>query len=199
MMRRERFKIRGAVLTLAVCLVLPMRAPAADVEPKLAIPLFLKIITYDESFSAQKPRDTLRMYFLYDFADSKSYQQFQEAQEYVQKAGMLMVSGVPVKLIGLQKPGADSALELVPDGAYAIVICGAGRGSDFKELAPQLRAKSVRSFAMDREDLASGVAVSVGVKDQKTGIVVSLRAAKAEGSRFSSRLLSMCTIVDRPS
>ena len=190
---------RGVVLSAALCLLWALPVSATGVETKLAIPLFLKIVSYDERFVAQKKLDTLRMYFLYDFADAKSYQQYQDAKEYFSTVGELTVSGVPVKLLGIQRPDADSIIILAPDSLYSIVVCAAGQGPKFQEMSSKLRLKNCHSFALDCGDLAAGVAVSVEAKKHKTAIVVNLRSARAEGSRFSARLLSMCTIVDRPS
>jgi hypothetical protein len=183
----------GAVL----CLLGAAKSRGADIEPRLAIPLFLKIVSYDHSFVTPTKPDTLRMFFLYDFSDTKSYQQYQDTQEYVRSAGDLTVSGVPVKLLGIQTGDADSIITSTPDSLYSILVCGTGRGAAFRELSSRLEKRNCHSFAMNPEDMAVGLSVSIDANDRKTIVLVNLNTAKAEGSRFSSQLLSLCRIVDR--
>lgn len=181
------------------CLLWAAPLHAAEVDTKLALPLFLKMVSYDESFTARKKPDTLRVYFLYDYADSKSYQQYQDAREYFRTTGGVTVAGVPVKLTGIQKHDADSIIRSGPDSSYAVVVCASGRGQEFRELTATFKAKNCHSFAIDCSDLAYGVAVTVEAKEYRTAIVVSLRSATAEGSHFSASILSLCTVVDKPS
>ncbi len=198
-MQTKSFGQRVGYLCLSTMLLWATPVAAADIGPKLAIPVFLKMVSYDDSFSTPRKPDTLHLYFLYDFADSKSYQQYEDAREYFSSAGDLMVSGVPVCLIGIQKGNADSVIKSTPDSIYSVLICAAGRGKDFTDLASTLKAKNLHSFAIDYGDMGAGISASIEAKEHKTTILINLRTALAEGSHFSARLLSMCTILDKPS
>lgn len=185
-----------ASMTVGAVVCLGPTAKAADIQPKVAIPLFLKIVTYDDAFVAAKDIDTVRIYVLYDYSNAKSYGQYLDTRNFFLSQVGLTLSKIPIRVYGVESKVADSALNSVPEAGYSLMLCTDIDDRLVHQSTQTVRTKHLRTFSFDLEKLDSGIAVSVSVEPKKTSIVVNLKAAKAEGSRFNSRLLSLCQIVD---
>jgi hypothetical protein len=165
------------------------------VDPDLAIPVYLKIITYDNSFDAKKLK-TIQVFLLYDQSNAKSYSQMLDVDEYFRTNRDLQVSGVDVEFHPLQYDKLDSACRKVLPTDYAILIVSDFDGEKIKRAIPRARDCGLRTFTLDPDLVALGFAVSVKPDKKKNAIVINLEQARREGSQFGAHLLKMCEIYE---
>lgn len=189
---------RTPAILLLVCLMLwtsGRTAHKAEVAPALAIPLFLKIITYDESFQPEQ-LDGIQLLLLYDRSDAHSYSQFVEAQEFFEKNKALKVNDLDIHFQPVQFPDlAEAAANLSPS-KYSILITTHLQKSKLLAVAKARENRQLHSFSFDPESVTMGISVSVRPREKRNAILVNLKQAKAEGSRFGARLLRMCEIYE---
>jgi len=163
------------------------------VDPGLSIPLFLKIITYDENFDA-KTIETVRIYTVYDQKTARSYEQLTKTEEFFKKNQDLTVEGVRVQLYSLTLDRIDSILENTSKAEYRMLIVTEIGREKARILAEKTKAVDVRSFALDPSYIPLGLAVTVRTGRTSNAILVNLEASRQEGSRFGAHLLKMCEI-----
>lgn len=170
------------------------RAPA----PEQVIMLFLKVITYDQSFEFNDTK-TVTIYMPYERSNPVSYEQFRASRRFFDKNKELTVDGARVRFVALPADEADSSLpgRLATD--YGILLLTDLSKETVRRLLETEAAKGLRSFSLDPALIPLGIAVSVKADEKKNAIVVNLPRAQHEGTRFGAPLLKMCEIYEAPS
>ncbi len=189
--------IRGVakyILLLLVVSVGVLGKHGTAIDPDLGIPLFLKVITYDENFDPEKI-DAVNISIVYDRAQVQSYEQLRRIESYLKENSGLMVSGVAVTYQSVPSDEIDSALATLDDSQYNLMIVTSVGSDRVASLSSKAQIHLVRTFSLDPEYVALGI--SVGVKVRKKGqlIMVNLDSSRREGSQFSAHLLRLCEIV----
>lgn len=186
--------------TLTYCLLILLLAVGAmgkydaTIDPDLGIPLFLKIVTYDENFDPEA-FDAVNICIVYDRGRVHSYEQYRETEKFFKKNPDLKVNGIVVRHHAVTYDEITSALEAMDDSQYHLLLVTDIGDERIAPLSKEIQANHVRSFSLNPDYVAQGL--SVGVKVQKKGqlIVVNLESSRLEGSRFSAHLLKLCEIV----
>lgn len=189
--------VRG---TLKYCLLILLIAVGAmgkrdaAIDPNLGIPLFLKIVTYDENFDPNK-FEAVNIFIVYDRGRVHSYEQYRKTVKFFEDNSGLTVNGIAVRYHAVTYDEIASTLEATDDSQYHIVVVTDIGDDRIAPLSRKTQAHHVRSFALDPAYVPFGL--SVGVKVQKKGqlIVVNLESSRQEGSKFSAHLLKLCEIV----
>lgn len=164
------------------------------VSPKQGIPLFLKIVTYDDSFHPDN-LDGVTVYVLYDKASATSYEQMVLSREYFREHENLRVSGLSIEVIELPVSQLGDLGKPVDSMRYNLVLVTAVRKERVAELVELCHREKVRSFTYQPDFVSEGVSIGIRPLAKKNKILVNLSSAKAEGSLFSARLLNMCEIL----
>lgn len=164
------------------------------IDPNLGIPLFLKIVTYDENFDPEEV-EAVNIFIVYDRGRVHSYEQYRRAEEFFKKNPGLLVNGVAVRHLAVTYDEITSTLEAADDSQYHLLVVTDIGGDRIAPLSRKTQTHHVRSFSLDPDYVAQGL--SVGIRVQKKGqlIVVNLESSRQEGSRFSAHLLKLCEIV----
>lgn len=188
--------MRSRVTSLLVSLLIPatgLLAGERTVDPKLSVPLFLKIITYDTNFKPEQFKK-VELHLLYDKSDAVSYNQLQQIEDYFRDHPNLKISEVEIGLHVVNHDEIDAALDQLSYQNYNVLIATNMANVAFDALASKLRQQSVRSFSLNPDHVTLGLAVSVRAGEKNNAILVNLDASRDEGSRFSAHLLKMCEI-----
>lgn len=165
------------------------------VNPSLGIPVFLKILTYDENFDA-KTLETVDIYVVYDQKIVRSYEQLAETEEFFRKNRDLTVDGVKTQLHPVPFDQIDSILKKVSTTDYGMLIVTEIGEQRARVLAEKTRANGIRSFALDPAYIPLGLSITVRTERKSKPILVNLEASRQEGSRFGAHLLKMCEIYE---
>lgn len=187
---------RGIAVILIVWVMVSGSAMAGDqvVDPKIGLPLFLKIITYDDNFRHDDLK-AVRVHVVYDKRLAQSFAQFREIETYCREKTDVLVQGLPLELVPLPVTMLDSALKHISPEYYNLLLVTSVGDHSARELLRSTQERGLRSFALDPEYVALGLAVGVRPNKNKPSIVVNLESSRKEGSKFSAHLLKLCEIL----
>lgn len=189
--------VRG---TLKYCLLILLIAAGAvgkrdsAIDPALGIALFLKIVTYDESFDP-KALKVLNICVVYDRKRVHSFEQFRQIEAFFKGRPDLKVNGVAVQYKAVTYDEIASTLKATTDSQYRLLLVTDIGVDRIGALSKKTQAHHVRSFSFDPAYVPFGLSVGIKVKKKGQLIVVNLESSRQEGSRFSAHLLKLCEIV----
>lgn len=166
--------------------------------PDQVIMLFLRVITYDQSFEFDSTK-TVTIYLPYERSDAASYEQFRAAQKFFDKNKKLTVDGARVRFEAFPVDEANSSLPRPEASDYGILLVTNLSDETVRRLLNSGGGTGLRSFSLDPALIPLGIAVSARAGEKKNAIVVNLAEAQREGSRFGAPLLKMCEIYEAPS
>lgn len=103
--------------------------------------------------------------------------------------------GLPMRVVAVEL-GSDSDLgeEIARLGVDVIYVTPL-RALAIERIATATRAHKVRSLSADPETVRRGVAIGLGMRDDRPEILINLGAAQAEGADLSAQLLRVARIV----
>ncbi|MFH2057013.1 MAG: YfiR/HmsC family protein [bacterium] len=180
--------------TALLLLPLQMRAGNAEVDPANYIPLFLKIVTYDEQFGAgELPR--LKIGILYDKSDPESYRQYLAVERYFEETKDLSLAEKTVAHEAVAIASLDAYIGGLSTLDYNILIVTNLRREQVKKVVVKTQMTGILSFSLVPEHVALGVSVAVDPQRKGKTILVNLESSRREGARFSAHLLRLCEIV----
>jgi hypothetical protein len=188
----------ACILLLAMGGMPSARAGDGAPSPDQVIMLFLKVITYDQSFTFDATK-TVTVYLPYERSSATSYEQYRETQKFFDKNKQLTVDGARVRLIAFPVEEIDSGLFRKEVSNYGILLVTNLSDNSMTRLLNNESGARLKSFSLDPNLIPMGIAVSVKAGEKKNAIVVNLGEAQREGSRFAAPLLKMCEIYEAPS
>lgn len=160
--------------------------------------LFLKVITYDQSFEFDNTK-TVTIYLPYEHSNAASYEQFRAALKFFDKNKGLTVEGARVHFVPFRVNEADSSLTRQETTDYGILLVTTFSDGTVRRLLNSGGGTGLKSFSLDPALIPLGIAVSARAGEKKNAIVVNLAEAQREGSRFGAPMLKMCEIYEAPS
>jgi hypothetical protein len=188
---------RSIIIISLLTLMGGLSSEAEDkiVTPELAIPIFLKILSYDQGFTFNDTK-TVDFYLPYDRANEVSYEQYRSTREYFSKNKGTSVFGARIRFIPLPYDSASQMLTQVDTTHYNLVVLTSMPSDKVRILLNKCRQHRIRTYTFDPVQVKLGVAVSIREVKGKNSIVVHLEEAEREGSRFSSQLLRICEVLE---
>lgn len=169
-----------------------------SVEPTQGIPLFLKIITYDNSYEFGETK-TVNVCLPYVRRNAASYEQYRACSRFFEKNKDTRVSGARVNFIPFQLSEIESMKSKIQSSDYNIMIFTDLNDEQVHSLLQERDELSLKTFTFNPRQLSLGVGISVRSRQKKTTIVVNLAATQVEGSRYGAHLLKMCEIYEENS
>jgi len=164
------------------------------IEPELGIPLFLKIITYDENFEPDNI-NAVKIWIVYDHALEQSYEQLRGIKKYFKANPGLTVCGVTVEYYAVTYDSIAAAWQTLDTSQYHLMIATCIGNDKAVYLASLAQTYHVRSFTLNPDYVPLGLSIGVKIKSVGQLILVNLDSSRREGSRFSAHLLKLCEIV----
>ncbi|PKK83224.1 MAG: hypothetical protein CVT49_09460 [candidate division Zixibacteria bacterium HGW-Zixibacteria-1] len=163
------------------------------VPPKLALPLFLKIITYDQCFN----RDSISKIVVYIVSDksvSESFEQAAELQDFIHSTGPLKVHDIPVRPVFVSIPELKDSLKNDSKDQYRITVLTNLKRQETREVVEACRSNHVSTFALDPALLVDGVSVSVISDRDGAHILIDISSSRMEQTQYSAHLLKICKV-----
>ena len=192
-------KLRLKILTTSLILTLacPIALMGGDnyIRPDVGLPLFLKIITYDESF-ASGIYDKITIYVLYDRSISESYQHYLEVEEYFRIHSDINVDGVPVQMRGIQIKSLETIKTGISSEEYNLLLVTVINKQQIKTVTDFARSARMHSYSLNAEHVPLGITIGVKPDTHSGAIMVNLMSSRLEGSKYSARLLKMCEVIE---
>ncbi len=172
-----------------------VRATDSGIKVSAAIPLFLKIITYDANFKPDSI-ESIRIHVVYDPSLPESMKQMQQSRDYFKGNSGLKVSGLEVEYHLIKTSQIDNTFESQDTKCYDLLIVTHIGDDGIGRLVKKVRGKGIHTFAFDPEHVPFGLTVGIRDHQTKNPILVNLDQAKAENSQFTAHLLKMCEIYE---
>lgn len=182
-----RLTIRGLAAVLLALFGLTADVRAADVPVDVQMPLFVNIWKLDRSFQARRPQ--VSMAVLYQENNAQSSAARAAVVSWASKT-----SAARVVSVSMDDAGWEKVLALADVDVFYVTPM---RAADIARIAAIARARRIRTMTGTPEYVRQGIAVAIGVRNDRPLIVINLGAARAEGAVYQAQLLKLAEIVDR--
>jgi hypothetical protein len=173
------------VVFSAACL--PLIADDVPVPVEVQIALFQKIWKLDRTFQPGTPVEL-----------GVIYQEKYRPSVYVASQLLAAIRTAQLRihctLIDLDEEA--TVRQRIPSKGFDVFYVTPLRAIDVKTIADISRANGIRTITGVPDYVADGLAVGIGLLNGSPLIIVNLRGARAEGSDFSSHVLSLSRVIE---
>jgi hypothetical protein len=188
-MRNPRWLTFAALLLSAQSL----HAQGMDVPASVQIPLLYKILTFDRNF-ASREQDELVIGILYQEGFRSSVVARQEVEDAMRGAGT--VGTRKVRAVAIEQGSTPDLAAALREGGITVLYLTPLRGVSLTPILRAARSVRVMTFTGVPPYVERGVAVGIGLQQERALILVNLTAAKAEGSDYNAQLLRVAKVVE---
>jgi hypothetical protein len=192
---RRRGSARSRILAVLLVLTsLPARAQSMALPAELQVPLILKILTYDRQFEA-KAKKEVAIGIVFDPADAASGKAAEQVSDTLYKFSGKTVKKLPLKYY-LVEFTSEAELEATVKkrGINVLYLCP-GITKSLQSVIKISQAQSITTATGVPDYVRRGVAVGIGVFQDKPQILINLPSSKSEGSEFDASLLQIATVL----
>ena len=173
------------VLLCAACL--PLFADDVLVPVDVQIALFSKIWKLDRTF---KPGTSVKLGVIYQQKYRPS------ANVASQLVAAIQAAKLPIHCTLIDLDVQVTLRQRIPSTGFDVFYVAPLRAIDVKTIADISRTNGIRTITGVPSYIADGLGVGIGLLNQRPLIIVNLRAARAEGSDFSSELLKLSHVIE---
>jgi hypothetical protein len=187
----------GGVAAAAVLAVLLPAAPRAETMPTptdLQVPLLLKILTYDREL-LQKVKSDLTIGIVYFPSDTSSVEARDEVQRVFQQLADKTVRKVAIRSVAVEYKGPAELLAAATTNHINVFYVTPGNAPHLDRVLQVSQSQRITTVTGVPEYVEKGVAVGIGVRQDKPQILINLAAVKSEGSEFDASLLRIATVI----
>jgi uncharacterized protein DUF4154 len=186
----------ASLVLLAALAAAAPSARAADSMPvpaDLQVPLLLKILTYDRNLETRAKAE-LNIGVVYDAADAASVKAKNEVADILTKVADKTVKKLPIRFVPIEYKTLPELETTVKSRGVNLLYLTPGL-RNVEELIRFSQANRITTATGVRSFVERGVAVGVGVRQDKPEILINLRASRSEGSEFDASLLRIATVL----
>ncbi len=173
----------------------PTSAPPVSLTPAKQFQLFLKLLSYERTWKKRSGPE-LKIAILYDQAYEPSLWTKEDLMALVSPS--TTIEDVPVRLIELSLEKKEEWPKIFAQEniifLYLTPLKPQTVSSQLRNILSLCRQFKVATFTGEVSYVELGVALGLGVQNQKPHIFVNLRAAREQGLDLSSRLLQITSI-----
>lgn len=194
-MTKPRARTRGlAFLSLALALSAPVQGEDMPLPAPQQVPLLLKVLTYDRNLEAKSGRE-LALGIVYDPADRDSARATDEIGSTLFKFAGKTVRGLPIKYYTIEYTSPTELERFIKQKRISVLYVAPGNSRNIAELVKVSQGLNLTSTTGVPDYVRKGIAVGIGLVQDKPQILINLSSAKAEGSDFDASLLRLATIL----
>lgn len=164
---------------------------ATELDPKIALPVLLKVITYDRNFAARGGGEFV---ILVASEDGKTPPIDLVAIAKTMK--LVSVQERPLRFVATSfkdQPSLDAAIQATH--AAAIMAAPGTSPAGFKDISEVAQDNQIYTMTMDPSAVQKDFAIGVGNKDGRPQIVINLAMSKAIGAVFESSVLKLARVI----
>lgn len=192
--------LRRRVAALALGLLLVLRAgwlAAAEpmpLRPDLQVPLILKILTYDRHFESKAGRE-VAIGIVYAPEDPGSVEAANQISETLFRFRDKTVKRLPIRHYLLEYTGPEKLERSIADRGISVLYVAPGNVRNIEGVTRVSQSRGVTTATGVPDYVRRGVAVGIGLSDDRPQILVNQTSARAEGSEFDASLLRIATVL----
>jgi len=203
---QKRIKSKTFFWLFAFLLCLPLSGPILAAQPAKSSPhyaltparqyeLFQKILAFDRSWKKRNPAE-LNLAILYEKDYELSCLIKDEFMEAVKERAQ--IEGLPVRLTEMAVEEVSLWTQLLSLEKifflYIAPLRPASQKNQLKKILALCNEFKVATFTGETQYVDLGVAIGLGVAEQKPQVIINLQAARKQGLELSSQLLRMSSI-----
>lgn len=166
----------------------------SELSVAVQFPLILKILQFDRNLATRVGKEIV-IAAVYQGRYRASTRARDDVRRAAEEATGQRVSDLPVRVIevDIEQMTLEDALDLYEiDVVYLMPL----RAVDIGEITRVTRQHDVATVTGVENYVHQGVAVGLGLYQEKPRVLVNLEAMRAEGMEFSSRLLKLAQVVN---
>jgi hypothetical protein len=190
--RRRGLLALGGLLLFLV----PARAQQMPLAAEAQIPLLLKVLTYDRNFERKAGKE-LVLGIVHDPADRDSAKATDEVGTTLFKFAGKTVKKLPIKYFTIEFTGAADLERFVKEKGISALYIAPGNTKTLAAVLKVAQDLDLTTLTGVPDYVRRGVAVGIGVAQDKPQILINLAAARAEGSDFDASLLRIATVLEK--
>jgi len=195
--REGTFRRRVTALGLGLLLVCPGAAMAAEPMPlraDLQVPLILKILTYDRHFETKAGRE-VGIGVVYTPGDPDSLTSANQIFETLFRFADKTVKRLPIRRYLLEYSSPEKLERSINERGISVLYVTPGNARNLESILKVSQAGQVTTTTGVPDYVRRGVAVGIGLSDDRPQVLINLPSARAEGSEFDASLLRIATVV----
>jgi hypothetical protein len=182
----------AAALVLAIGV--PVHAEPMPLSPDLQLPIILRILVYDRHFESRFGAE-LTLGVVYEPADPESVKAANDVAEYMYRVRGKTVKGLSVRYFLLEYSSPESLDRSITTRGVDVLYVAPGNAKNLAGITRVSQEKGVTTTTGIPDYVRGGVAVGLGVSQDRPQILINLPSARAEGAEFDASLLRISTIV----
>lgn len=158
------------------------------------IPLLLKVLTYDRNFEKKAGKE-LALGVIHDPTDRDSAKATDEVGSTLFKFASKTVKKLPMKYYTIEFTGASDLERFVKEKGISALYITPGSAKALPAVLKVSDDLDLTTLTGIPDYVRKGVAVGIGVAQDKPEILINLAAARAQGSDFDASLLRIATVI----
>jgi hypothetical protein len=172
-------------------------APGMEIMPvpaELQVPLILKILTYDRNFDS-KAQTELRVGIVFVSGNPASLKAKNEIEDVFRRFSDKTVRKLAIRHSAVEYVSVSQVEEAARSNQFNIFYVAPGNAGNLETLLRISQARQIITTTGVPAYVDKGIAVGVGVEQDKPHILINLASSKAEGSEFDASLLRIAKVV----
>jgi hypothetical protein len=169
-----------------------------EVPPRSQAQLLLRALAYDRNVAARASYDVLTVIVAFRPRDAQATQEANAVEVELEDAARgALVSGLKVRVVAVPWHGVrELAGRLASEHAAAVYVANS-LSDEVPAISAASREHGALTFAPTRDMVFAGLALGFVNRGQRTGVLVNLAAARAEGADLDSAFLAVAEIADK--
>jgi hypothetical protein len=171
--------------------------PGVEIMPvpaELQVPLILKILTYDRNFDSRS-NSALRVGIVFVAGDPVSLKAKNEVAGVFRSFSDKTVKKLAIRHTEIEYTSDSQIEEAARINQFNIFYVAPGNSRNLANLLRISRARQIITTTGVPAYVDQGIAVGVGVAQDRPHILINLPSSKAEGSEFDASLLRIAKVV----
>ena len=178
-----------AMLSIMVALMQPVEAQEVLVPSNIQLALVDKILSFDRAVSRSGDQ-VIVIGIVYQKEYRKSVTEKDDLLKASEAGGRGRIQMIPIEVNG----SGDNLQSSVPDEVTVLYVMPL-RWFNLDIITSLSRSRGILTVTGVSEYVQAGVALGFSVKQDRPQILINLRAARAEGADFSSKLLNIAKVI----
>ncbi len=194
--RPERLLRKGIQVFFALSLVTFALSALADemaVPADLQVPLILKVLTYDRNFD-EKAQNELKIGIVYT-GNAASQKAKNEVIGVLEKFSGKTIRKLPIKYLPIEFTSQRDLENSAKTNRMNVLYIAPGNAQNLDVLLKVSQANQIITTTGVPTYVDQGVAVGIGIRQDKPQILINLGSSKKEGSEFDASLLRIASVI----
>jgi hypothetical protein len=194
--RLERLLQKGTQVSFALGFMTLSLFAAADemaVPADLQVPLILKVLTYDRNFD-ERAQNELKIGIVYT-GNAASLKAKNEVMGVLEKFSGKTIRKLPIKYVLVEFTSQRDLENAAKTNRMNVFYIAPGNAQNLDALLKVSQANQIITTTGVPTYVDQGVAVGIGIRQDKPQILINLGGSKREGSEFDASLLRIASVI----